>query len=238
MKGILKFIAILIFANIKKILIIGGILMISSLSYYGAVDEKGEKVITFEENAIQSVVDLKSEIVEEQQEVEETDKQQEIQVTAKVEEQKQEVAEPIEKKQEVKAKKEKKAESITVKQLSQTTEVEEKEIIEKQNKEETVKDEVPQEIKQESNYTEEEVKVAVKTECIDNNHCAITGNSNMWFKTKAEAVAKYNAELEKWSQKCKSGEISYEELIKKSPYGYETWNCPKCNQYTLNYYYN
>lgn len=238
MKGILKFIAILIFANIKKILIIGGILMISSLSYYGAVDENGEKVITFEENATQSAVDFKSEMLEEQQEIEQTDKQQEIQVTAKVEEQKQEVAESIEKKQEVKAKEETKAESITVKQLSQTTKVEEKEIIEEQKKEETLKEEVPQEIKQESNYTEEDVKVAVKTECIDNNHCAVTGNSNMCFKTKAEAVAKYNAELEKWSQKCKSGEISYEELIKKSPYGYETWNCPKCNQYTLNYYYN
>ena len=102
MKKILKIIGILIISNIKKIIIIAGILMISSFSYYGAVDENGQKVISFEQNATQSAVDLKSEVVEEQQEVEQIQEQQEIQVTAKVEEQKQEVTEPIEKKQEVK----------------------------------------------------------------------------------------------------------------------------------------
>lgn len=223
MKGILKFIAILIFANIKKILIIGGILMISSFSYYGAVDENGERVISFEENATQSAVDLKSEVVEEQQEIEQTHKQQETQVTAKVKEQKKEITEQIEKKQEVK-----------VEEKTQ-----EKESAKEQKQEETIKKESkPQEIKQASNYTEIEVKVAEKKECIDNKHCAVTGNSNKWFEKQSEAIAEYNAELEKWSQKCKSGEITYEELTKKSPYGYETWSCPKCNQYTLNYYYN
>ena len=223
MKGILKFIAILIFANIKKILIIGGILMISSFSYYGAVDENEERVISFEENATQSAVDLKSEVVEEQQEIEQTHKQQETQVTAKVKEQKKEITEQIEKKQEVK-----------VEEKTQ-----EKESAKEQKQEETIKKESkPQEIKQASNYTEIEVKVAEKKECIDNKHCAVTGNSNKWFEKQSEAIAEYNAELEKWSQKCKSGEITYEELTKKSPYGYETWSCPKCNQYTLNYYYN
>lgn len=243
MKKILKIIGILIISNIKKIIIIAGILMISSFSYYGAVDENGQKVISFEENATQSAMELKSEVVEEQQEIEQIQEQQEIQATAKVEEQKKEETKPIEKKQEVKTKEETKTESITVKQLSQTTKVEEKteekEIIEEQKKEETIKEESkPQEIKQESNYTEIEVKVAEKTECIDNKHCAVTGNSNKWFEKQSEAIAEYNAELEKWSQKCKSGEITYEELVKQSPYGYETWSCPKCNQYTLNYYYN
>lgn len=243
MKGILKFIAILIFANIKKILIIGGILLISSLSYYGAVDENGERVISFEENATQSAVDLKSEVVEEQQEIEQTHKQQETQVTAKVEEQKKEITEQIEKKQEVKVEEKTKTESTKVKQLSQTTKAEEKtqekESTKEQKQEETIKKESkPQEIKQASNYTEIEVKVAENTECIDNKHCAVTGNSNKWFEKQSEAIAEYNAELEKWSKKCKSGEITYEELTKKSPYGYETWSCPKCNQYTLNYYYN
>ena len=222
MKKILKIIGILIISNIKKIIIIAGILMISSFSYYGAVDENGQKVISFEENATQSAMELKSEEVKEKQEVEQIEKQQEVQVTAKIEEQKKEITEQIEKKQEVKAKEKTKEESTTVKQLSQTAKVEEK----------------TQEIKQESNYTEIEIKVAEKTECIDNKHCAVTGNSNKWFEKQSEAIAEYNAELEKWSQKCKSGEITYEELVKESPYGYETWSCPKCNQYTLNYYYN
>ena len=43
MKKILKFFGVLIIANIKKIIILVGILMISSFSYYGAVDENGEK---------------------------------------------------------------------------------------------------------------------------------------------------------------------------------------------------
>ena len=227
----------------KKIIIIAGILMISSFSYYGAVDENGQKVISFEENATQSAMELKSEEVKEKQEVEQIEKQQEVQVTAKIEEQKKEITEQIEKKQEVKAKEKTNAESTTVKQLSQTSKVEEKtqekEIVKEQKQEEKIKEESkPQEIKQESNYTEIEVKVAEKTECIDNKHCAVTGNSNKWFEKQSEAIAEYNAELEKWSQKCKSGEITYEELTKKSPYGYETWSCPKCNQYTLNYYYN
>ena len=93
------------------------------------------------------------------------------------------------------------------------------------------------EIKQEQ-YSEVEVKIVEKSECLDNNHKVEIGNSKKWFKNQDEAIAEYNAELEKWSQKAKSGAISYEELYQKCPYGYETWSCPKCNQYTLNYYYN
>lgn len=248
MKKVLKFLGILIIANIKKILIIGGILLISSFSYYGAVDENGERVISFEQNETQSA--FKSEVIEEQQEIKQEDIQQE-EKTAKVEEQKEEI-EPIQAKQE-----EIKEENKTVQKVSKKTEVKEKtptkEVLKQEQKETKQQEEIietQQEIKQEETkteqekeqeeikYTEVEVKIAEKTECIDNKHCAVTGNSNKWFKTQAEAIAEYNAELEKWSQKYKSGEITYDELTKKSPYGYETWNCPKCNQYTLNYYYN
>jgi len=248
MKKVLKFLGILIIANIKKILIIGGILMISSFSYYGAVDENGERVISFEQNATQSA--FKSEVVEEQQEIKQEDIQQE-EKTAKAEEQIEEI-EPIQTKLQ-----DTKDDTIAVQKLSKSTQVEEKtktkEVVKEQQKEtkkqeeikETQQEKKQEEIKteqekeqEEIKYTEVEVKIAEKTECIDNKHCAVTGNSNKWFKTQAEAIAEYNAELEKWSQKYKSGEITYDELTKKSPYGYETWNCPKCNQYTLNYYYN
>lgn len=234
MMKILKLLGILIIANIKKILIIGGILMISSFSYYGAVDENGEKVISFEQNATQSA--LKNEGIEEQQEVE----QEKIQ-------QKEEI-EPIQTElQDVKD------DNIGVQSVSKSTQVEEKnktkEIVKETKKQEEIK-ETQQEKKQdetkkeqekeqeEIKYTEVEVKIIEEIECIDNKHCVVVGNSNKWFETQAEAIAEYNVELEKWSQKCKSGEITYEELVKQSPYGYETWSCPKCNKYTLNYYYN
>ena len=248
MKKVLKFLGILIIANIKKILIIGGILLISSFSYYGAVDENGERVISFEQNATQSA--FKSEVVEEQQEIKQEDIQQE-EKTAKAEEQIEEI-EPIQTKLQ-----DTKDDTIAIQKLSKSTQVVEKtktkEIVKEQQKETKKQEEIietQQEKKQEETkteqekeqeeikYTEVEVKIAEKTECIDNKHCAVTGNSNKWFKTQAEAIAEYNAELERWSQKYKSGEITYDELTKKSPYGYETWNCPKCNQYTLNYYYN
>lgn len=90
MKKILKFLGILIIANIKKILIIGGILMISSLSYYGAVDENGERIISFEPNETQSSSAFQSKVVEEQQEIKQTDTQLEAETT-KVEEQKEEI---------------------------------------------------------------------------------------------------------------------------------------------------
>lgn len=234
MMKILKLLGILIIANIKKILIIGGILMISSFSYYGAVDENGEKVISFEQNATQSA--LKNEGIEEQQEVE----QEKIQ-------QKEEI-EPIQTElQDVKD------DNIGVQSVSKSTLVEEKnktkEVVKETKKQEEIK-ETQQEKKQdetkkeqekeqeEIKYTEVEVKIIEEIECIDNKHCVVVGNSNKWFETQAEAIAEYNVELEKWSQKCKSGEITYEELVKQSPYGYETWSCPKCNKYTLNYYYN
>ena len=82
------------------------------------------------------------------------------------------------------------------------------------------------------------MKIVEKSECIDNNHKVGIGNSNKWFNSQDEAIAEYNAELEKWSQKAKSDAISYEELYQKCPYGYETWNCYNCKKWTLNYYYN
>ena len=82
------------------------------------------------------------------------------------------------------------------------------------------------------------MKIVEKSECIDNNHKVKIGNSNKWFNSQDEAIAEYNAELEKWSQKAKSGAISYEELYQKCPYGYETWNCFNCKKWTLNYYYH
>jgi len=244
MKKILKFFGVLIIANIKKIIILVGILMISSFSYYGAVDENGEKVISFEPNATQNPVEFQSEVVNESEEVKQEETKQEI---LEVEEQQKEEVKPIKIEQKVKADtQQKKVETKKVSTtkveekteekevvIKQPEEKEEKEVVIKQPEEKQVKDEIKQE-----QYSEIEVKIVEKSECIDNNHKVKIGNSNKWFNSQDEAIAEYNAELEKWSQKAKSGAISYEELYQKCPYGYETWNCFNCKKWTLNYYYH
>lgn len=240
MKKILKFIGILIIANIKKILIIVGILMISSFSYYGTVDENGERIISFESNETQSSSAFQSKVVEEQQEIKQTDTQQEAETT-KVEEQKEEI-DPIQAKQE-----DTKDESITVQKLSKVTQVEEKTQKKEQQKEKKEQEEekqeeiktTQQEKKQEEiKYTEVEVKIIEETKCKDDKHEIETGNSNKWFDSQQEAIEEYNKELEIWSQKAKSGAISYEELYQKCPYGNETIKCPNCTKWTLYYYYH
>ena len=235
MKKILKFMGILIIANIKKILIIVGILMISSFSYYGAVDENGKRIISFEPNETQSSSAFQSKVVEEQQEIKRTDTQLEAETT-KVEEQKEEI-DQIQAKQE-----DTKDESITVQKLSKVTQVEEKIQTKKQQKETKEQEKIKttqQEKKQEEiKYTEVEVKIIEETKCKDDKHEIETGNSNKWFDSHQEAIEEYNKELEIWSQKAKSGAISYEELYQKCPYGNETIKCPNCTKWTLYYYYH
>ena len=238
MKKILKFFGVLIIANIKKIIILVGILMISSFSYYGAVDENGEKVISFEPNATQNPVEFQSEAVNESKEVKQEDSKQEI---VEITEQPKEEIKTIKTEQKEINKESTQQKKVETQKIS-TPKVEEKiiekEVVIEQPDEKQVKEEIKQdEIKQEQ-YSEADVKIVEKSECEDNNHKTKIGNSNKWFNNQEEAIAEYNAELEKWSQKAKSGAISYEELYQKCPYGYETWNCYNCKKWTLNYYYN
>lgn len=88
-----------------------------------------------------------------------------------------------------------------------------------------------------SNYTEKEVKVAPKTECIGNNHKMSAGNTGKWFETKTQADSYYNAEINKWGKKWENGEIDKAEYLKKCPSGYEVWTCPQCQKWTINFYY-
>lgn len=88
-----------------------------------------------------------------------------------------------------------------------------------------------------NNYTEKEVKVAPKTECIGNNHKMSTGNTGKWFETKAQADSYYNTEIDKWGKKWESGEIKKPEYLEKCPLGYEIWSCPQCGKWTINFYY-
>lgn len=131
-------------------------------------------------------------------------------------------------------------------QSQQTTQIQEN----KQNQETTqVKPQGEQQTTQKPTEQEQTTKEETKKEettskpvvekCTNNNnHGMSIGNSGKWFKTKAEAVAEYDAEINKWGDKWTNYEITTEEYNKKCPYGYEVWTCPYCNLWTLNYYYN
>lgn len=234
MMKILKFLGILIIANIKKILIIGVILMISSFSYYGAVDEKGEKVISFEQNSAENA--LNNEVIEEQQEVEQEEK------TGKTEE-----IEPIQTElQDVKN------DNIGVQSVSKSTQVEEKnktkEVVKETKKQEEIK-ETQQEKKQdetkteqekeqeEINYTEVEVKIAEVEKCSDTRHGIEVGNSNKWFDSKQDAIKYYEDIIKTWGEKWTNYEIDSETYYKNCPSGYEIFSCPYCEKWTINLFY-
>lgn len=86
-------------------------------------------------------------------------------------------------------------------------------------------------------YTEQEVQIAPKTECVGNNHKISSGNTGKWFDSKAQAEAYFDTEIEKWGKMWENDEIEHEEYLKKCPYGYEVWTCPQCQKWTINFYY-
>ena len=206
----------------KLIVII--ILLISSFSYYGVVDENGEKVTVFE-----NVVE-KQNIVEQIQEENKTtekiiEEYENTETQNQVEDLEQEKIE-IPKVQET----QNQTTKNTVKQQTTT-------ITSKANNTSTNKDKTTVNTQQNSSYTEKEVKVAEKTECVGNNHKMKSGNTGKWFNTKTEADNYYNAEIEKWGKQWENDEITKEEYLKKCPSGYEVWTCPQCQKWTLNFYY-
>lgn len=73
--------------------------------------------------------------------------------------------------------------------------------------------------------------------CASGNHSMPTGNCGKWFNSRNEAINYYNSVSDMWNSKYDAGEISYEELCKKCPFGYECWSCSNCGKWTLNYKY-
>lgn len=91
--------------------------------------------------------------------------------------------------------------------------------------------------KEDNSYKEYEVVVAKKTKCDGNNHKIISGNMGKWFDSQAQAESYYNQEIEIWGKKWENEDIAKEEYLKNCPSGYETWSCPQCQKWTLNFYY-
>lgn len=74
--------------------------------------------------------------------------------------------------------------------------------------------------------------------CSESNHYIGVGNSNKWFNSKQEAINHYQSIIKTWGDKWEKFEIDDETYQKNCPYGYETWSCPLCKKWTINFYYN
>lgn len=72
--------------------------------------------------------------------------------------------------------------------------------------------------------------------CTDTQHGVGVGNSNRWFDNYNDATEYFDSLLSKYSNQVHEGQITYEEYKKVCPYGYETWSCPYCGKWTLNFY--
>lgn len=77
-----------------------------------------------------------------------------------------------------------------------------------------------------------------ETHCTNNNnHSVSCGNIGKWFNTKDEIEEYRNNISNKYCQQYENGEITWEEYMKKSPYGYECWSCGYCGKWTGNLFY-
>ena len=58
-----------------------------------------------------------------------------------------------------------------------------------------------------------------------------------WFKSK-KALKKYvNKVMEKYNRQYENGEITWDEYIRRCPYGYEAWSC-SCGKWSGNFKYH
>lgn len=214
----------------RKLIAIIFMFIIASNSYYGVVDDKGEKVTD-----IQEVL-----------------KEQKLITNEMIEEQKNEIAEQEsnEKTQEVVKSGETQIEKMQVQEnsVATKTEVKQQSVKTQESKPKIVetKTEVKQETKQEVKTPEkpkQETKTEVKVQesetpkCSDTKHGVGVGNSNKWFNSYNEAVAYYDDLINGYSNQVHNEKITPEEYNKKCPYGYEVWSCPYCNKWTLNFYF-
>ena len=222
----------------KKLVIII-ILLISNFSYYGVVNDEGEKVTN-----IQEIMQSENVIVEENAAIEVQENVVEEKVEKKIEVQPTKVEEKQETKvEEIKVTTAKKESTITEKKEPKNTSINTEEKIEEEKnkqeekqiekpKEETTQIEINKDIS-----TKEDKQTTVIPKCTETNHLMETGNTGKWFDTKQQAVAFYEKEIKEWEEKWLKDEIDDDTYYKNCPDGYEYWSCPLCQKWTLNLYY-
>lgn len=108
----------------------------------------------------------------------------------------------------------------------------------KKNDNDTKKTETPKKEnpKKEETPKNEENQTPPKKEEQEKPHQHMFSINGGWYKTEAEAVARFDQELKKWDSKLEKKEITWEEYGKKCPSGYEIYRCT-CGMQGLNYSY-
>lgn len=209
----------------RKIIVVIIVAMISSFSYYGAVNEKGEKVVDLTTN-IQEENVVENETVEETQgniieQIENTIAQAETIQNEEIITQNtvNEITTPVTEKSNT-SKNDNKNKTIKKTQESQNT-IQTKVIEEQKN------------IEIEETPTN---KSTNQNPNINNVPKCSHSNSN-WYNSKAEAIEVYNTEIKKWGDRWTNYEIDNDTYYKNCPSGYEVFSCPYCNKWNINLYY-
>lgn len=73
--------------------------------------------------------------------------------------------------------------------------------------------------------------------CASGNHSMPTGNIGKWFNSRNELNSYYLSVGKEWNNKYSNGKITFEELTKNCPEGYECWSCSNCGKWSGNFKY-
>lgn len=73
--------------------------------------------------------------------------------------------------------------------------------------------------------------------CANGNHSMPTGNIGKWFNSRNELNSYYLNVGKEWNNKYSNGKITFEELTKNCPEGYECWSCSNCGKWSGNFKY-
>ena len=199
----------------KKILMIIFMYIIASNSYYGLVNEKGEKITDFQntENIIttEQTQEQKDETVVNTEEIQQEQIEQKDTTKNEIEKN---TIDDKNTKQESKQNKDKKT-------------TEKNEVIPTDNKSNNTKNQTD-----EKNNTSTNTNTNTNTN--NNNKCE--HGDEGWYNTKAEAKAVYDNEVSSLDEQWESGKISTEEYRAKKPNGCEVWDCAECHKWTVSIY--
>lgn len=208
----------------KKIIIIFMMFIISSCSYYGKVNEKGERVTVFEnENTVQENTE-RDEVIEKIQE-------NTIDEVVSVVEKDESITKDENKVNIANQKEEQKDKNTNKNSGIQETK-------EKQDKIKNDEKNSKTQTNINSNNNEKEtIDTNMDQEKNTNNVQKCTHSNDNWYASKAEAEAIYNAKIKEWGDKWTNYEIDNETYYKNCPSGYEVFSCPYCNKWTINLFY-
>ena len=196
---------------------------------------ENEKEIVTEINNTDDEEKEDTEVIAVENNVEEQEKVEEIQQEADIVNVKNTNIQEEPKKDPVVIQEKKVESSKPVEQPKPTSVTTPKKTVEKETTTTVVETKIPEQPKEE---TKVEIKQPETPKCTDTNHGVGVGNSNKWFNSKQEAINYYQGIIKTWGDKWEKFEIDDETYQKNCPYGYETWSCPFCEKWTINFYYN